>query len=68
MNVTLPVASRAALHLRVSTTRQAEVDLSIPDQRLQTTAYCERQAGRSSPNMSNPALPPWTITGPSSSG
>jgi site-specific DNA recombinase len=27
----------------VSTTRQAEVDLSIPDQRLQTAAYCERQ-------------------------
>ena len=43
MNVTLPIASRAALYLRVSTTRQAEVDLSIPDQRLQTAAYCERQ-------------------------
>ena len=43
MNVTLPVASRAALYLRVSTTRQAEVDLSIPDQRLQTAAYCQRQ-------------------------
>ncbi len=43
MNVTLSVASRAALYLRVSTTRQAEVDLSIPDQRLQTAAYCERQ-------------------------
>ncbi len=43
MNVTLPVASRAVLYLRVSTTRQAEVDLSIPDQRLQTAAYCERQ-------------------------
>jgi DNA invertase Pin-like site-specific DNA recombinase len=45
MSVSLPVsiASRAALYLRVSTTRQAEVDLSIPDQRLQTKAYCERQ-------------------------
>ena len=43
MNVTLPVSSRAALYLRVSTTRQAEVDLSIPDQKLQTAAYCERQ-------------------------
>jgi DNA invertase Pin-like site-specific DNA recombinase len=41
--VTLPIASHAALYLRVSTTRQAEVDLSIPDQRLQTAAYCERQ-------------------------
>ncbi len=46
MNVPLPVASRAALYLRVSTTRQAEVDLSIPDQRLQTAAYCERQSWR----------------------
>jgi site-specific DNA recombinase len=43
MNVILPVSSRAALYLRVSTTRQAEVDLSIPDQKLQTAAYCERQ-------------------------
>ncbi|HEY0233695.1 MAG TPA: recombinase family protein [Afipia sp.] len=44
MNVTPPTASRAALYLRVSTTRQAEVDLSIPDQRLQTAAYCERHS------------------------
>ncbi|HXW72306.1 MAG TPA: recombinase family protein [Methylocella sp.] len=43
MNVILPLSSRAALYLRVSTTRQAEVDLSIPDQKLQTAAYCERQ-------------------------
>ena len=43
MNLQVSIASRAALYLRVSTTRQAEVDLSIPDQRLQTTAYCERQ-------------------------
>ncbi|NJO54223.1 MAG: recombinase family protein [Bacteroidales bacterium] len=38
----LPSACRAALYLRVSTSRQAEVDLSIPDQKLQTAAYCER--------------------------
>jgi site-specific DNA recombinase len=31
---------RAALHLRVSTGRQADSDLSIPDQRKQTTAFC----------------------------
>ena len=31
---------RAALYLRVSTGRQAESDLSIPDQRRQATAYC----------------------------
>ena len=34
------VALRAALYLRVSTTRQAEHDVSIPDQRKQGEAYC----------------------------
>jgi DNA invertase Pin-like site-specific DNA recombinase len=43
MNLPVSIISRAAPYLRVSTTRQAEVDLSIPDQRLQTQAYCERQ-------------------------
>ncbi len=33
--------ARAALYLRVSTGRQAESDLSIPDQRRQLRAYCE---------------------------
>ncbi len=33
--------NRAALYLRVSTGRQAENDLSIPDQRRQLEAYCE---------------------------
>ena len=37
---------RAALYLRVSTTRQAEVDLSIPDQQVQTSAYCARRGWR----------------------
>ncbi|VFU10937.1 Resolvase domain protein [Methylocella tundrae] len=32
--------TRAALYLRVSTGRQAEADLSIPDQRRQALAYC----------------------------
>ena len=32
---------RAALYLRVSTGRQADSDLSIPDQRRQAKAYCE---------------------------
>ncbi len=36
-------AKRAALYFRVSTGRQAESDLSIPDQRRQATAFC---AGR----------------------
>ncbi len=31
---------RAALYLRVSTSRQAEADLSLPDQRRQAAAYC----------------------------
>ena len=37
------MALRAALYLRVSTTRQAEKDLSIPDQRKQVATYCERE-------------------------
>jgi DNA invertase Pin-like site-specific DNA recombinase len=36
--MTMPV--RAALYLRVSTGRQAENDLSIPDQRRQAKGYC----------------------------
>jgi DNA invertase Pin-like site-specific DNA recombinase len=32
---------RAALYLRVSTSRQADSDLSIPDQRRQAEAYCD---------------------------
>jgi site-specific DNA recombinase len=34
---------RAALYLRVSTTRQAEQDLSIPDQRRQAEAFATRK-------------------------
>ncbi|MEQ1716399.1 MAG: recombinase family protein, partial [Hyphomicrobium sp.] len=34
-----PAPQRAALYLRVSTGRQAEHDLSIPDQRSQTTSW-----------------------------
>jgi len=41
MNMQSPyVAQRTALYLRVSTTRQAEHDVSIPDQRKQGEAYC----------------------------
>ena len=36
----MTVPLRAALYLRVSTSRQAENDLSIPDQRRQAKAYC----------------------------
>jgi site-specific DNA recombinase len=34
---------RAALYIRVSTSRQAEADLSIPDQIKQLTTYCDRK-------------------------
>ena len=38
--MTSTIALRAALYLRVSTARQAEHDVSIPDQRRQGEAYC----------------------------
>lgn len=41
MNIQSPhIVQRAALYLRVSTTRQAEHDVSIPDQRKQGETYC----------------------------
>ncbi|GHC65124.1 recombinase family protein [Limoniibacter endophyticus] len=44
MNMHSPtVTARAALYLRVSTARQAEHDISIPDQKRQGEAYCERR-------------------------
>lgn len=36
----MAAAVRAALYLRVSTGRQADSDLSIPDQRRQAKGYC----------------------------
>ena len=39
-----PAVPHAALYLRVSTGRQAESDLSIPDQGRQLRAYCEAKA------------------------
>ncbi|MCI1141472.1 recombinase family protein [Sphingomonas sp. WKB10] len=47
MNAETPViAQRAALYLRVSTVRQAEHDVSIPDQRKQGEAYCTSRGYR----------------------
>ena len=40
---TRPAELRAALYLRVSTGRQAEHDLSIPDQRQQLQSWCRAQ-------------------------
>ncbi|MEQ8442527.1 MAG: recombinase family protein [Alphaproteobacteria bacterium] len=37
------MGKKAAIYLRVSTARQAEKDLSIPDQRRQLLEYCERE-------------------------
>ena len=37
------VTQRAALYLRVSTARQAEHDISIPDQKRQGEAWCEQR-------------------------
>src|SRR5467141_4307450 len=37
------IARRAALYMRVSTGRQAEHDLSIPDQRRQLESWCRAQ-------------------------
>ena len=42
MSAALPL--RAALYLRVSTPRQAEHDVSIPDQRRQGEAYCQARS------------------------
>src|SRR5258708_3420597 len=39
-DIIMAMAVRAALYLRVSTGRQADNDLSIPDQRRQAKAYC----------------------------
>jgi site-specific DNA recombinase len=39
-DITMVAAPRAALYLRVSTGRQADSDLSIPDQRRQAKGYC----------------------------
>ena len=44
MNIHSPtITARAALYLRVSTARQAEHDISIPDQRRQGEVYCEQR-------------------------
>lgn len=40
------MSRNVALYLRVSTARQAEKDLSIPDQRKQAEAYCKRRGWR----------------------
>jgi predicted site-specific integrase-resolvase len=41
--VSEPMTERAAIYVRVSTARQAESDLSIPDQIAQCRAWCDRR-------------------------
>ncbi len=62
--MTTPV--RAALYLRVSTGRQADNDLSIPDQRRQAKAYCASRGWEMSPTMSSLAYPRRMTGGPNS--
>ena len=42
MTVPSSAGKRVALYARVSTTRQAEADLSIPDQIRQAEAWCQQ--------------------------
>ena len=42
-SVSPPAVTKAALYLRVSTGRQAEQDLSIPDQKAQTRAWAAQR-------------------------
>jgi hypothetical protein len=49
--------SRAALYMRVSTGRQAEHYLSIPDQRSQLNSWCRTKAIPSWRSSSRPAPP-----------
>jgi len=44
----MTVPLRVALYLRVSTARQAEHDVCIPDQKRQGEAYCNGSVPRSS--------------------
>jgi site-specific DNA recombinase len=64
--MTAPV--RAALYLRVSTGRQADNDLSIPDQRRQAKGYCASRGWEIVADYVEPACPRRMIGAPSSSG
>jgi site-specific DNA recombinase len=64
----MTVPLRAALYLRVSTARQAEHDVSIPDQKRQGEAYCQSRGYQLVETYVEPGRPPPTTAGPSSSG
>ncbi len=66
MNSLPPIPRRAAIYARVSTGRQAEADLSIPDQLRQAQGWCEQngievittfvEPGRSGTDESRPSF------------
>jgi hypothetical protein len=60
-------ALRAALYMRVSTGRQAEHDLSIPDQRSQLKSWCRANAHTVVAGMSRQVHLPSMIAGRPSS-
>src|SRR5712671_8243523 len=55
-DITMAAAVRAALYLRVSTGRQADNDLSIPDQRRQAKAYCASRGWEIAADYVEPGL------------
>lgn len=63
----MTVPLRAALYLRVSTARQAEHDVSIPDQKRQGEAIAPRAATKSSRPTSSRAHPRRMTVAPNSS-
>ena len=64
----MTVPLRAALYLRVSTARQAEHDVSIPDQKRQGEAYCAARGYELVETTSSGGRRPRTTAGPNSSG
>lgn len=58
---------RAALYLRVSTARQAEHDVSIPDQKRQGEAYCSSRGYKLIDTSLRPEPPPPTTAAQNSS-
>ena len=66
-DITMAAAVRAALYLRVSTGRQADNDLSIPDQRRQAAVYCASRGWEIVADYVEPAYPRPTIGGQSPS-
>ncbi len=63
----MTVPQRAALYLRVSTARQAEHDVSIPDQKRQGEAYCQSRGYQLAETYVERARPPPTTAARNSS-